>query len=71
MKINRKILCTTCAGSGTNKPGVSGSDTKCKSCNGQGRKMRQIRQGNTIYQTQMVCDVCEGKKFVIPEGEKM
>jgi len=32
--------------------------------------MRQIRQGNTLYQTQMVCDVCEGKRFVIPEGEK-
>lgn len=32
--------------------------------------MRQIRQGNTIYQTQMACEVCEGKKFVIPEGER-
>jgi len=32
--------------------------------------MKAIRQGNTIYQTQQVCDVCEGKKFVIPEGQK-
>lgn len=68
MKINRKIICTTCNGSGSNNPSVT--NTKCTSCNGVGAKMKTIRQGNTIYQTQAACEVCEGKKFVIPEGER-
>lgn len=66
MKINKKIICTGCKGSGSNNPNGTKTvffffsfltflvtDTKCKSCNGQGRKMKAIRQGNTIYQTQM------------------
>jgi DnaJ-class molecular chaperone len=68
MKINRKIICEKCHGSGSKKGG--GVDTKCKRCNGVGREMKSIRQGNTIYQTQGVCSVCEGKKFVIPEEDR-
>jgi len=68
MKINRKIICEKCTGSGSKKGG--GVDTKCKKCNGQGKEMKTIRQGNTIYQTQAVCSACDGKKYVIPEEDK-
>jgi len=68
MKINKNVICSSCNGTGSSDPSVT--DTKCRGCNGMGRKMKAIRQGNTIYQTQQVCDSCEGKKFVIPEGQK-
>lgn len=64
MKINRNIICTACKGSGSNVPGVT--DTKCKSCNGMGKKLKSVRQGNTVYQTQQICEVCDGKKYNIP-----
>jgi DnaJ family protein A protein 2 len=67
MKINRKIVCETCHGSGSNKGDV---DTKCKKCNGSGKETKVVRQGNTIYQTQGICSGCEGKKFVVPEADK-
>jgi len=67
MKINRKIICETCHGSGSNKGDV---DTKCKKCNGSGRETKVVRQGNTIYQTQGLCSGCEGKKFVVPDADK-
>jgi len=67
MKINRKIICETCHGSGSNKGDV---DSKCSKCSGSGRETKVIRQGNTIYQTQGLCSTCEGKKFVIPEADK-
>jgi len=67
MKINRKIICETCHGSGSNKGDV---DTKCKKCNGSGKETKVVRQGNTIYQTQGLCSGCEGKKFVVPEEDK-
>jgi len=31
---------------------------------------KTLRQGNTIYQTQAVCDACAGKCYVIPDTEK-
>jgi len=67
MKINRKIICETCHGSGSNKGDV---DTKCKKCNGTGRETKVVRQGNTIYQTQGQCSSCDGKKFVISDSDK-
>jgi DnaJ family protein A protein 2 len=67
MKINRKIICEKCHGTGSKKAGV---DTKCKKCNGMGKEMKTIRQGNTLYQTQGICSGCDGKKFVIPEEDK-
>jgi len=67
MKINRKIICEKCHGSGSKKGDV---DTKCKKCNASGREVKVVRQGNTIYQTQGLCSGCDGKKFVIPDAEK-
>jgi len=70
MKVNRKLICETCEGSGSSKGKGSSVDTKCTACEGNGRVFKTLRQGNTIYQTQAACDVCNGKCFVIPEGEK-
>jgi len=67
MKINRKIICETCHGSGSNKGDV---DTKCKKCNGSGKETKVVRQGNTIYQSQGICSGCEGKRFVVPDADK-
>eukprot|EP01127_Copromyxa_protea_P004619 TRINITY_DN1446_c0_g1_i5.p1 TRINITY_DN1446_c0_g1~~TRINITY_DN1446_c0_g1_i5.p1 ORF type:complete len:209 (-),score=50.74 TRINITY_DN1446_c0_g1_i5:368-994(-) len=70
MKVNRKIICDCCEGSGSNKGKGTSVDTKCTTCNGNGRVFKTIKQGNTLYQTQAVCDACGGKCYVIPDNEK-
>jgi len=70
MKVNRKIICSECEGSGSTKGKGTSVDTKCKGCDGNGRVFKTLRQGNAIYQTQAVCDTCQGKCFVIPESDK-
>lgn len=58
LKIQRKILCSTCSGKGTTKPNVN---TTCTTCRGQGIRMitRQIGPG-MIQQMQSTCDECSG-----------
>lgn len=73
MKVNRKVLCPDCEGSGSKKGKgtckcclviaadfVLAVDTKCSDCSGSGRVFKTIRQGNTIYQTQAgkTCLLC-------------
>lgn len=53
----KQILCTTCKGKGSTKPGV---DAKCSGCNGQGAKIVMRRMGPMVQQMQVPCDTCSG-----------
>eukprot|EP01126_Amoeba_proteus_P060698 TRINITY_DN805_c0_g2_i3.p1 TRINITY_DN805_c0_g2~~TRINITY_DN805_c0_g2_i3.p1 ORF type:complete len:331 (-),score=70.96 TRINITY_DN805_c0_g2_i3:92-1084(-) len=70
MKVNRKILCPECEGSGSSKGKGKSVQTKCTGCNGQGRVVKTLHRGNTIYQTQSACPTCNGKCYYIPERER-
>eukprot|EP01126_Amoeba_proteus_P060689 TRINITY_DN805_c0_g1_i10.p1 TRINITY_DN805_c0_g1~~TRINITY_DN805_c0_g1_i10.p1 ORF type:complete len:410 (-),score=81.88 TRINITY_DN805_c0_g1_i10:170-1399(-) len=70
MKVNRKILCHECEGSGTTRGKGKSVNTKCTECNGQGRVFKTLQRGNTIFQTQVGCSTCQGKCYIIPENEK-
>lgn len=56
-KITRDRLCKKCNGTGS----ADGHKENCQNCHGQGMVIESRRQGNTIFQTQKVCPVCNGK----------
>jgi molecular chaperone DnaJ len=61
---DRIIKCSHCAGTGAK----GGKFTTCKTCNGQGRVIRQQKTPFGIFQSQTICHKCRGKKEV-PESE--
>ena len=58
LAINRKVLCGSCQGSGSTKPGMK---AECGQCSGQGVeiKLRQIGPG-FVQQVQVKCSRCSG-----------
>jgi len=58
LAINRKVLCASCDGSGSTKPGMR---AECGQCQGQGVeiKLRQIGPG-FVQQVQVKCSRCNG-----------
>jgi DnaJ-class molecular chaperone len=73
-KINRKVLCNKCRGTGAK----GGETTKCKKCKGSGvvMQLQQLGPGFNV-QMQAACDACGGKgqtyKVACPvcKGEKL
>ena len=66
LKYTRHIICNTCGGKGT----CNNIDIKCKNCDGQGQKIKTIRNGNMIYQTLQPCEHCLGKGYHINDIDK-
>jgi molecular chaperone DnaJ len=60
VKYNRKEFCKKCNGTGSK----SGKKHECKTCNGTGIKNNIYRQGNTVFQQQIVCPDCNGTGFL-------
>jgi DnaJ family protein A protein 2 len=67
LEFNQRIICPTCNGSGTNKPGV---DTKCRVCNGSGVETRMRKMGPLLQQLQTQCSSCNGEGIVIPKESR-
>jgi DnaJ homolog subfamily A member 2 len=67
LQISRYRICTTCKGSGSNKPDAN---TKCTGCDGRGMKTvrRQIPMG--IIQQTVQCNDCGGEGTSIKEKDK-
>jgi DnaJ-class molecular chaperone len=79
VKYNQKVYCTRCNGTGSK----DGRSNECSGCNGQGKTMRMIRQGNMVQQflsqceecsgtgekvkSHNLCDDCHGNKYLIKE----
>ena len=61
IKYTHKVYCNKCNGSGTK----DGKPSTCSGCNGNGQKVRIIRQGPMVQQIVGPCDDCGGK------GEKI
>ena len=55
LKVQRKVICTSCAGIGGKNPKV------CSRCNGQGIIIIQKNNGMFMMQSQRTCDLCSGK----------
>lgn len=68
LKVSRTVLCTSCEGSGSLRPGASQT---CRSCSGRGMKIqhRQIGPG-MVQQIQSVCSDCGGRGETIPEADR-
>lgn len=65
LKIQRKVVCTGCAGKGATKEGAAGT---CGGCRGQGVRMVIQRLGpGMIQQMQTQCNECQGKGEVIDD----
>lgn len=65
LKIQRKVICTGCAGKGATKEGAAGT---CGACRGQGVRMVIQRLGpGMIQQMQTQCNECQGKGEVIDD----
>ncbi len=54
---DRKIKCQQCDGKGTTK----NIDMTCKTCKGQGKVVKIIKNGFMMFQTVQDCDDCQGK----------
>lgn len=54
----KTILCNTCKGRGTNKPGLT---AKCAACRGQGARIVVRQMGPMMQQMQVPCDACGGR----------
>ena len=52
----QKSYCKKCNGNGTK----DGSQSKCISCNGMGKKIHMIRNGNMVQQVMAHCNDCKG-----------
>ncbi|EGG17300.1 heat shock protein DnaJ family protein [Cavenderia fasciculata] len=67
LSINRDIVCTTCNGTGANKPGLNSICTKCK-----GAKVVLVtkQQGHMITQMQQACPQCHGTGSTLKEEDK-
>ena len=62
-KYNKKIYCKTCDGSGS----TDKTKTKCKECNGKGKKIQVVRMGPMIQQMVATCNNCNGNgEYVEP-----
>jgi DnaJ family protein A protein 2 len=67
LEFNQRIICYTCNGSGSSKPGA---DTTCKTCNGSGIEKRMRKMGPMIQQIQSQCSACNGEGIVIPKADR-
>jgi DnaJ family protein A protein 2 len=61
IKYKQKVFCVKCNGSGSR----DGRTQECSGCNGNGQKVRVIKQGPMIQQMVSMCDECGGS------GEKV
>jgi DnaJ family protein A protein 2 len=68
LRINHRVRCGTCNGSGARS---GKSHSSCTGCNGRGVKVRVMRMGpNQIMQQQSPCDECRGTGKSISESDK-
>ncbi|PAV65500.1 hypothetical protein WR25_04132 [Diploscapter pachys] len=67
LKLSKKVLCTSCKGSG----GKPGQVYKCSTCKGRGIRLitQQIGPG-MLQQMQTRCDACKGDGCRVPEDEQ-
>ena len=63
IKINRKIHCTHCNGSGSK----TGKTEKCPKCQGSGRIARTVQTMFGYSQNIITCDMCEGNGTIIKD----
>jgi DnaJ family protein A protein 2 len=64
---DKVVLCDTCKGSGTSKPGARPT---CTACRGQGAKLVMRQMGPMIQRMQVPCDVCNGSGAITKPGDK-
>lgn len=69
MELEREktILCPTCKGRGTNKPGLN---SKCAACRGQGARIVVRQMGPMMQQMQVPCDACSGRGTKVEAKDK-
>eukprot|EP01128_Nolandella_sp_AFSM9_P004491 TRINITY_DN2021_c0_g1_i2.p1 TRINITY_DN2021_c0_g1~~TRINITY_DN2021_c0_g1_i2.p1 ORF type:complete len:412 (+),score=97.80 TRINITY_DN2021_c0_g1_i2:60-1295(+) len=67
MRVRRQVSCKDCKGTGTS---TGEEPLKCSDCDGQGMKIKTIRRGPMIQQSQVVCESCKGKGKVVPAGSE-
>eukprot|EP01133_Synstelium_polycarpum_P013447 gene13447-15849_t len=67
LSINRDVICGTCNGSGSKKPGVTSTCGKCK---GKKYVMNVTKNGPFVQQSQGICPDCKGSGDSIPEADK-
>jgi DnaJ family protein A protein 2 len=67
LAITRDRLCSTCNGSGSNKPGV---EATCKDCQGRGIQVIVRQMGPMIQQMQTTCRACSGKGSVLKPEDR-
>lgn len=76
IKVNKKVICSSCDGKGSEKVDAV---KRCQGCGGRGIRLIQRQMGFSIVQMQAECDECGGKgetidpKFICKEcrGKKV
>uniref|UniRef100_A0A7S4HHA2 Uncharacterized protein n=1 Tax=Vannella robusta TaxID=1487602 RepID=A0A7S4HHA2_9EUKA len=67
LKVNKKVICATCSGKGSEKEGAT---KRCQACRGQGIRLVRRQMGHNIIQMQAECDECDGRGESIDPKDK-